>query len=406
MSNNKDKLTEEDLKPFINHIFKNNTINISELLYYTPLIPSFYFLRKVYSDSDNISDNDKQAKIIDAYYKIKNDMNYLEQIKDTILSILELCQEKFNKILIDNNNYGINNKKLIINLTGNLNKDFKYYYENGKNFKIFKNKFIDEKCNFYKNINNLQPLFFSIFQSEYTDKDKDFFFKLFNEYIFIRNQLVLYIQNNWYGILAFSYMFELNNNLGMKQKINNEKNKIINESSSQNNKNENYHFNNNSFESNNNSNKKINIIEKIGLYDTLYINDIDKSFYITEYKKNINNSFSFIYNSINQLSNNNNLYDVMVHLLNLDFYGFQFIFNYVEDKLFINSINIHYKIKKYILNKIVTFQNNYYLYKEWYKKLKNIYEEFDMENNNNQFKVESFRHIYKKLLKSEFKNYL
>jgi len=123
---------------------------------------------------------------------------------------------------------------------------------------------------------------------------------------------------------------------------------------------------------------KTNIVKptlnpKIHNFDTLYQSIIGESTIKNNYLKKINKIYSDFYLSIdNYLSGKTqfNLYNIIVNNIELDMNLFKFIFNYVDISMFNKAVNIHFKIKDNIREKINNLELYYDSYIIWYNKLK------------------------------------
>jgi hypothetical protein len=302
-----------------------------------------------------------------------------------------------------------------------------------------------------KSLDNSDNLdFMYIFQKEFNKKSKSFFYKLFQEYVRERNKLIKYVSTD-YGILAFNFIFDLkyklntpNTNINPNENI--DSYKIINKEIDINSNNKynigdvlysNKDYSNkvgyvykkdfsdtkpytikisntnklvNSNESNDyekynlkemenkfhvKSKAKPTLQEKIHNFNLLYKNLIGQESIVSNYSKNINNIYSNFYKSIdNYLNDNseNNLFNVINNNLELDVNLFKFIFNYVDIGIFKKAVDINYKIKKYIDNKIDNFESKYESYILLFNQINNII---------------SFDNIYKDDLDNlDFKNFL
>jgi hypothetical protein len=261
------------------------------------------------------------------------------------------------------------------------------------------------------------PDFLFIFQNEYNGKSKSYFYKLFQEYIKERKKLIKYI-DKYYGLLAFDFIFDIkykldietNNSVKVNENIDDYK--IINKEPNMNNKNfqvgDSVKYNTGSSEINafitkidfdktepytikykNDSikNKNVNssklkksnsIVKptlqlKIHNFDLLYQSIIGESIIKSNYLKKINKIYSNFYESMdNYLSGNTpfNLYNIIVNDIELDINLLKFIFNYVDISMFNKAVNVHFKIKDNIREKINNFETYYDSYIIWYNKLK------------------------------------
>jgi hypothetical protein len=250
IKNNFEKIMNEKIINFKD--FYNN--NKEEF----PFIPVVYFNK----ESDDKKPNNK---IIDTYFDIKMYLNHLEIIKKFILAIIKVSfKDEFEKIILYKENLGLVKSNLMMDFKDKLSDTFfeKNYENENENKKSF-NKIISEKINKTRNLltpNILKekkidytifknfidefmkdekyhlfkkidleinkPYFLKIFQTKYIGKNKNFILQILNKYIFIRKKLLECLNNN-YGILSFSFMFEIKNNQDLiflkKKNINNSK---------------------------------------------------------------------------------------------------------------------------------------------------------------------------------------
>lgn len=367
-----------------------------------PFIPVVYF-------NENSDDKKPNNKIIDTYFDIKMYLNHLEIIKKFILSIIKVSfKDEFEKIILYKENLGLVKSNLMMDFKDKLSDTFfekNYENENEKSYNkiisekinktrnlltpnilkekkidytIFKN-FIDEfmkneKYHLFKKIDLEinKPYFLKIFQTKYIGKNKNFILQILNKYIFIRKKLLECLNNN-YGILSFSFMFEIKNN----QDLIFLKKKNINNSKKNNNINNidkfifygNENSNDNGNDNGNDNKKKLSI--KINNFNLLYINNLDKENYKKIFNSNINKYYNEFKKSIDNTfdsSDQYNLYNVLINNLELDFNTLQFISYYVDPFLFRKSIDIHNIINNYIYEDLNYLDMNYDFYLEWYNK--------------------------------------
>jgi hypothetical protein len=396
-----------------------------------PSVPSGGIVPNV----DNIG-----TQIINSYYYIKVNLRKLEIIKNFILSILE--SNKYDLMQnIRKEKYKLNNNKLIIvfkktyydtfiqynNIKKNIN-NIKFRNEI-KNFPVFVTEFIKNNYGLLKDNTEKLPFFLKIFQKEYNNKNKNFYKKLFNKYIDIRNNLINYLNNNNnnYGILAFNFIFNLpkekfinklnsNNNKNNKNNLNDY---IIIDS----NKSENNYDNNNNIKKGNyvylkNLSKRIvsninyetknkekytlkdsagiedgpysinnfayvkkrkeakkTLDKKINGNDLLYKNIFDEEYFKKKHLNNINKLYLSLYSSSQSLFGNNigesiPLYNIIKYSLLNDFNIFNFIFNYVDPLLINNVIDINYYLKANISHNIENLDSYYDQYIDWFNQFK------------------------------------
>jgi hypothetical protein len=212
-------LQNKNFEPFSKNIlitsldFRNLIDNSSGTVSGTaslPIIPSIYFNTQSLPDPSG-------RNIINKYNEIKINLDKLEIIKNFIISILE--SSKINlKDKVQKKKFMLDEKNLIIDFDDDINKTF----NDEDDFIKFKDEYINEKYNLIKNINKKLPYFYVLFQKTYFNKDKNFFIKLFKEYINIRKILLNEIKDN-YGLLAFNMVFDLSNIFNYKKEVDNKK---------------------------------------------------------------------------------------------------------------------------------------------------------------------------------------
>ena len=358
-------MNKNNLKDFQNGIFNNynpfkrDTLN--GLLKELPTIPSIYF------------DND----IITKYYAIKAYLQELGIIQEKILFILDTSKEDLSKIKVSQSTYKITKENLIIPIDSG---DYKQNFKTQDDFKKFVATYIEnDNFNIFKDngVSQKSLSFYYIFQNVYHEESKDFFLSLFKQYINIRKELLTMIKDN-YSIMAFKSFFELPSEKVSHTNANKNTNKTdpnkINyshfemTSNSVNNKNASKNA------SKNTNNSDTSLLSKINKYDSLYVvnyndNETSKSFH----KENIKKLFSTFYDSLTHLVGNeakNNLYNICYYDLKTDLDLLNFIFYYFDPKLFDKCIDVNFKIKSKIFKSINVFNMYYYLYIQWWKKLK------------------------------------
>lgn len=376
MSNN---ITEKNIKIFKNKIFKEivkkNNSSVKAPFNFKiflegkynkintiPLIPTVYFNNSIY---DNIG-----AEVINNYYSIKYKLRELRNIKKYILVILELSKDEINKKTISFNKYKLKKDNLIIDFKEKLSDTI----ENQINFRGFKINYCLEKYNYLKNIKVSTPLFFTIFQNEYLGSNKSFFLNLFRKYIEIRNKLLKYIDsNNLQSLMAFDKpFFDLKNKLNMK--VTKESTKENNK----NNKNNNIKYNdyliygnkkNNNKNANSNNTKSM--YNKVHKFNLLYTPSINDNLYKESHVSKINKVYSHVYDNINKLldTSNNDLLSITINNIECDFSMIEFLYYYVEPKLFNGAIENNTKMKKYIYDEINKFELYCEDYINWYNKI-------------------------------------
>jgi len=364
---------KENIEPFKKNIFTSNpTIsdfikgdnNISSL----PTIPKIYFNKN--TDNDKIGSN-----IINNYNNIRINIKKLEIIKNFILSILKTSQFELEKFKVSKKIFHLEQNNLIIKFEDTFNDTFK----NNDYFNNFINNYIKENYNIFKNIKSDVPYFYKIFQNIYIGKNKNFFLDLFKKYIKIRKIILTFIQKN-NGILGFDMVFEINNNIYFDKIKNIEKEKLSKDSKNYINYNEyilsgenimnNTNIINN--KSTNITSKKITLQSKIHKSNLLYLENNDINYYINLHKKKLTDIYTNIITAKNNSLDNGasyNLYNITINLLELEFNIIKFIFNYIDEIIFNNFINVHLKIKHYIYEKINTFDIYYEPYIEWYNRV-------------------------------------
>jgi len=399
---------------------------LKDIIANLPLIPKLYF------------NNDK---FIDVYNDIKIYLKNIETIKNFILSILKTSQDELLKIKISKQKYKLYKNNLLLNQqyitnskskeydrmkksSNKENKDFSYYSISNGIKDTFKKTFTDEDTynNFFdiykKNNYNIliienseNPYFYNIFQNEYKGKSKHFFIELFNKYIEIRTSIINKINDdNAKEILGYDMLFELNDNLIFNKIKNVEKNKIKKKNKSKINNNK-YVLLGENFINNKKVKSSLPIVPvpikpslkyKIEKFNLLYreINNID--YYINLH----NNRLTEIYNNILQSINNtfnddssDDLYNIIINLLEIDFNLIKFILYYIDRVRFNKFILNHLQIKKYIYEKIHTFSMYYEPYIDWYNLIMKKIEYYDNTyRHKNVLENTNFQKVYDKLI--------
>ena len=208
------------------------------------------------------------------------------------------------------------------------------------------------------------------------------------------------------GILGFDMVFEINDNIHFDKIKNIEKEKI-----SKNNKNNKNYINyneyillgeniiNNTNIVNNTTTKKSTLQTKIHKSNLLYLENNDANYYINLHKNKLTNIYTNIISSKNNSLDNGSsydLYNITINLLELEFNIIKFIFNYIDETIFNNFIDIHIKIKQYIYEKINTFNVYYEPYIEWYNRV--ILELSGSLIGINTSEVENFKDFFNKII--------
>lgn len=215
----KNKIKKEDLKYFTNKkLYKDKNgkpkqFNFKNILFTLPLIPKIYFL----DDDDNIG-----SKIINIYYTVEHFINKLKIIKESILDIIDLNHEEFKKVKVPRETFQLYDDNLILSDFKNLkNKDISKFYTlyEQNNFNLLQNDTVTI------------PTFYYIFEKTYVTENysvKKYYLNLLNEYIKLKNELVVYLKNN-IGLMSFKYFFNIDliREIKMKQPKSKEKTKLI-----------------------------------------------------------------------------------------------------------------------------------------------------------------------------------
>ena len=432
-----ENFTKNNFEPFKNKKLFNDEFTFKNMIEELPLIPGMYFKK-----NDSLG-----SSIINSYYSIKINLDKLRIIKQFILKILEVSfkNEVINKH-ISKEKYKLVSNNLIINFGTNISDTF----SNQKKFNDFIELYKKEKYNILKNIKKDEPYFFSIFQNEYNGKSKTYFINLFKKYIEIRKQLLSYLSTD-YGILAFDFLFNLNEVLDYEKikvkltnKINNNKNNENNYIISGNNSNENngeikfYRMGNKVQKIGSNTVYKVNSVnytgekveytikntsntakteetvnsnrlkpfsykslpKKIHKFDTLYISNLDKEVYKVEHLNCINEKYNNLKSSIDNYVGpgaNYNLYDVIVNNFESDFNMIEFIFYYADPVLFNKGIDAHFLIKEFISKKINNFELYYEQYIMWFNTLITGISDFKMQGTEESNFATFFDNIIKKI---------
>jgi len=362
-SKNKPNINKSNINQFINPLTINSTtpITIQEIMEentnFIPFLPGYLFTGK----------ND--INIVNQYFLMKIKLNNLNQIRNSIVNIINTNKTILENIKISREKYNLNKKmfngsnNLIFNLKNNINNTFNI---NNNTFPTFVEEYKKNNFSIIKNNegNAKYPLFYSIFQNnKFENNDfNTFFIKLFNEYIIKRNDIlndnIIYCN----GLLSYDFIFELNmkytkfnqkispnskNNSNLNKYIIQNKN-ILNSSTKKTIKNNSskYNFKENdrisptqkittidlsktnaytvenkttSTTTNLTYNQVKNIFnkhktpilnqtlsKKIDLYNIFYKNIISQENIVVMYNQNINKIFTKLYDSINGLLDNSN----------------------------------------------------------------------------------------------------
>ena len=411
--NNGANIKKSNIMPFIDvglyesrnkFLKRNGTISISDYqikdiflnpdsLFNIPTIPSIYFFK-----NDTCGYN-----IIDAYCNIKYYLKKLYELKTFILTILEESKDEIekNKKLLDKQKYNLTKKDTILEDKSYFDKFmetsglepniFKLIIKSQSDFINFKNKFVKNNYSLFKGNTFSNPYFVNIFQRIYKGSNKNFFLNLFREYSQIRNKILKYrgnlirttefykhnIENEYYSLLAFSNFFDLDSILKMKEIKEKQRNNKNNKSNNINYNDYILNINNNNLNNIKHTNKNNNIFKphlykKIHEYNLLYINDIDKNIYKKKHSENIDKIFDNLYKHYQYVVDQNkvDIYDNIIELIELDYSLIEFLYYFVEKRLYNNAVDINYQVKNNINEKISVFEDYYDEYLEWYKKFR------------------------------------
>ena len=448
---NKNNIKINNISPFLNEsVIKKSSIDsifIKNIIFEKlPLLPGINFKDK---SQDPIG-----SSIINAYYNIKVNLRKLELIKTFIISIIKCNESYFKKITIQKQSYSITKKKLIIKFKDTFGQTFKQDFPT---FVDFVDNFIKNKYGLIDKNNEEIPFFFRIFLREYNGKNKLFFKKLFNQYIGIRKNLLKYlvVNNLNYGILAFSFVFDLpRENFNTEIKSNNKQNNNNN-----NNNNLNSYIVLNSIGINNGNAKddvkvgdivtinststskngtiikidysnqkpyliktdtntkkydkneinikknkpKLKLNQKISDNDLLYRNVFDKQMFKDNHLKNINKKYSDLLESTKNFVGQNStqsfsLNDIIKNNIEVDYNIFDFIFNYVDPLLFDKAVDENYSIKDNISRRMDQFDLYYEQYINWFNELKGFTEKIN--NSNYGLNISDFQNFFDTILKN------
>ncbi len=435
-------LKSKNIRPFFDTSVIDSNINLINILsdenYGLPLIPGIYFNK----------DDNTGSKIISIYFNIKNSIEKLETIQNMIIDILRGNIKTFENIKISKSTYKISKKNLFYDFKSNIDdNNFISYitYKKTTITKKLKSGFTSLKeedqskaysnltneisfslllHKFNKNKNNLliseqnsnQPYFIQIFQNEFKDKTKSFYYGMFKEYIDERNKLLQYITNtnNNSGILAFSNIFELTHKINIDLQTQS-KNKTQNQLSDY------IIYNNNSsnikpttttntttnsisnfFINENNRNNAPNLLDKIHDYDMLYLNIKSIETLNNEYIGSINKIYNNFYGSLNEYLdgvNELNLFNLIKNEMTVYLNFFKLIFNYVDKIVLFKSNQVNHEIKNQIYKQISTFETLYHPYLKWYEEL--IYPSINPQSLSN---TTIHTNDFKKFIKNTIKN--
>ena len=188
--------------------------------------------------------------------------------------------------------------------------------------------------------------------------------------------------------------FDLKNKLNMK---------VIKESTKENNKNnKNNNIKYNDYliygnkENNNlnaNSNNKKSMYNKVHKFNLLYTPSINDNLYKESHVSKINKVYSHVYDNIIKLldTSNNDLLSITINNIECDFSIIEFLYYYVEPKLFNGAIENNTKMKKYIYDEINKFELYCEDYINWYNKIdENIRSSNSDSDSDENFDFKSF----------------
>lgn len=146
---------------------------------------------------------------------------------------------------------------------------------------------------------------------------------------------------------------------------------------------------------------KDTLSNKIYLYTLLYNSPLSKDYYVNDYKITINTIYTNLYNSINNIFENNkepNLYNMMKYCLDIDYNLIKFVFNYVDMILYKKSLSNHYEINNDIIKRINTFANIYPSFVDWYNILIGATSPMDKGTFNINSGVSDYESFYNNML--------
>ena len=378
------KLSKGNFTKFTEKIFISpDDFDINKIIYMSgnkpklPMIPGMYFKKR-----DN-----NGFQIINIYFNIKLYLEQLLKIKEYILFILSTTKIELQKIK-STPIYKFNKNNLI--------EDLSKLFENEDEFIIFKELYVTNKYNIFKTIKSEIPLFIIIFQDLYNGDSvsKKYFIRLLKKYNKIRKKILKYI-NDDYGINAFKSFFEFDDVMSLQNNIKKEKKKIRNKEGND----IRYELMKNTVDTNTSAATSVAtptaLLNKLSSFKTLYINNVDKKTVIGKHSQNIDTIYKNLNNSLNNIYDNDNLYDLTINALDSDYYVIQLLFNYVDKVIFSKKISENYTIKKSIYDKINIFENYYDDYMEWYSKISDSRKKQNNENRNiDAFKLDDFEYIF------------
>lgn len=348
-----------------------NNFNLAKYINSLPLVTNVYF-----NDNDGVGD-----RIITIYNEVRVNIKKLEVTKNFILSILKSSQHDLESIIINDLKPKFKNKLII-----NFNDDFTTTFNEQNDF----NDFILKYCGNNFSIFNNTLTFNDIFQDKYNKKNKTFFLNLLKKYNKIRKNIIQkkVLETN-YGILGFDVIFNINDNINFdkitESEIKKIKNNKINIKKDNNIDYSKYILtgdnvinviNENNLESISNevvtSPSSPSLKNKIHNFNLLYIENHNKEYYLKLHIDRLNKFYNDFMKSLKFILNGSeqyNLYNITINLIELDFNLLKFIFYYINIQIFKNFIDTNIKIKKYIYDNINIFDKYYEDFIEWYNKL-------------------------------------
>lgn len=367
----------KNFNPFVNKIINKGTNNApkfapkffkdiltkEDLSNRIPLIPSIYFKDNDSKDNDSIG-----SEIINKYYTIKIILEKLETIKKFIIFLLESSKYDLERIEVSKLEYKLVSDNLIMKKESQIDKildEFNLSAPIAKNNNTFSMLKGSDQNIFYPKM---------IFQSKYNKdpKSKTYFLKLIDKYISIRKKLIKLIYDNP-GLLAFSFVFDLEDKLLHEKIIKKEISKMSKSNKSNNLNKYILYGNNESSPIAKSETGKIkpdeNMVNKINNYDLLYKKFLSEPAYINKHNTLINNYFNSLKESIDNhvgSGSENNLYNIVKTGIELDFNAIRFIFYYVKLDDFVKFLHEHILITNNISKGIDKFSLYYDSYIDWY----------------------------------------
>ena len=369
--------------------YVNTSSNASGILQFFNDLPTPHAI--LMGNNSNLKSNTllkKSTNNVNTYFKLKTLYGELKDTLNLINSIFSLNDEQLKEIKIPRSKYkyvmnqiiktDLNKKK--IQLVGDPNN----VYEN-----IFKKMDTETLKNIASEIqqNNgivntsttSQPLFYTLFNNEYHEKDKNYLMEILDKYVSVQQKIMNMLKDN-YGVFSLKYLFELNKpltknnskNKNKTRKFNDEFNSYtfskIKKTSSQSNNSSTQNFTQNSTQKATQKEYVDDELNYENFYNTNENEIIKKNENYNKYiKKLFDTMYKYIYYIVGE-NKNKNLYILFFQSLYLDFYTIKFFLNFVGLKNHKEYLQNKHKIDRYISNNIIIYRNYKRAYKEWHER--------------------------------------